>query len=305
MNTDPTASSSGAEFHRLGTGWQHWLSRLSMGVLLFETISGLAITLSPFRAAVEWGVLVHTMAGALLLLPMGWYCCRHVADYKTYAASHITVMGWLAVLGLVAATISGVVLAWTAVLGISTEAVWRTTHLVSTLVMLTGVVPHVIAVILKQRRTELLPGVTGYFVQGLGYCALGALVWVGFSIGYEPPKYNNKFPADYSYLYGTNRPFAPSLAKTTTGGAFDSRSLSGSMSCGTVGCHEQITKEWEPSAHRYAAMDTVFQGIQTVMAKQNGPESTRYCGGCHDPISLFSGTKNLFVENLTGLTGYQ
>jgi hypothetical protein len=52
-------------------------------------------------------------------------------------------------------------------------------------------------------------------------------------------------------------------------------------------------------------MDTVFLGIQNVMAKQNGPESTRYCGGCHDPISLFSGTKNLFVENLTGLQGYQ
>jgi hypothetical protein len=41
------------------------------------------------------------------------------------------------------------------------------------------------------------------------------------------------------------------------------------------------------------------------MAKQNGPESTRYCGGCHDPISLFSGTKNIFAENLTGLAGYQ
>src|SRR3989337_2387900 len=40
------------------------------------------------------------------------------------------------------------------------------------------------------------------------------------------------------------------------------------------------------------------------MAKQNGPESTRYCGGCHDPISLFSGAKNIFAENLTNLAGY-
>ncbi|MFQ6047172.1 MAG: hypothetical protein ACE5PT_12595, partial [Gemmatimonadales bacterium] len=37
----------------------------------------------------------------------------------------------------------------------------------------------------------------------------------------------------------------------------------------------------------------------------NGPESTRYCGGCHDPISLFSGTKNIFTEDLTNLVGYQ
>ena len=33
------------------------------------------------------------------------------------------------------------------------------------------------------------------------------------------------------------------------------------------------------------------------MAEQNGAESTRYCGGCHDPISLFSGTKNIFTED--------
>jgi len=51
-------------------------------------------------------------------------------------------------------------------------------------------------------------------------------------------------------------------------------------------------------------MDPIFQGIQSVMAKQNGPESTRYCGGCHDPISLFSGSKNIFAEKLTGSLGY-
>jgi hypothetical protein len=45
--------------------------------------------------------------------------------------------------------------------------------------------------------------------------------------------------------------------------------------------------------------------VQDVMAEQTGTESTRYCGGCHDPISLFSGTKNVFVEDLTNLAGYQ
>jgi hypothetical protein len=52
-------------------------------------------------------------------------------------------------------------------------------------------------------------------------------------------------------------------------------------------------------------MDPAFQVIQEVMAKQNGPESTRYCGGCHDPISLFSGTKNVFTEDLSSVLGYQ
>lgn len=95
------------------------------------------------------------------------------------------------------------------------------------------------------------------------------------------------------------------MARTDTGGAFDARSLTGSHSCGTAGCHDQILGEWQPSAHRYAAMDKVFLGNQEVMAKQNGAASTRYCGGCHDPISWFSGTKNIFVEDLTGQHGYQ
>ena len=33
--------------------------------------------------------------------------------------------------------------------------------------------------------------------------------------------YVNELPEDYSYLYGPERPFAPSLARTSTGGAFD------------------------------------------------------------------------------------
>jgi hypothetical protein len=51
-------------------------------------------------------------------------------------------------------------------------------------------------------------------------------------------------------------------------------------------------------------MDPAFQRIQEEMGRQNGAESTRYCGGCHDPISLFSGTKNIFTADLTSLAGY-
>lgn len=276
-----------------------------MAALLFITLSGLAITLAPFHPAVQWSVLLHTVVGALTLLPVAWYCVRHVADYHTYALSHITLLGWVALAGLAVASVTGVVLTVQAVFGVRTGAIWRLAHLVSTLVLLAGLVPHLLFVILKQRRTEAAPGLRPFFAQALGWAGLACLACVGVTALYSGTKYENRFPSDYSFLYGTNRPFAPSLARTDTGGAFDARSLAGSRACGTAGCHEQITEEWLPSAHRYAAMDTVFLGIQDVMAKQNGPESTRYCGGCHDPISLFSGTKNIFVENLTGLHGYQ
>ena len=286
-------------------GWPSWLARFSMAALLFELLTGLAVTLAPFHPVVQWSVILHTVLGAVTLLPVAWYCARHVADYRTYAGSHITVLGWVALGGLAVACASGVVLTVQAVLGGQTNAPWRSVHLVSTLIMLAGLLPHLLFVVLKQRRTDAAPGIAPYFAQSLGLAALGCVACVGLAAAYSGIKPENQFPADYSFLYGTNRPFAPSLARTDTGGAFDARSLAGSRACGTAGCHDQILEEWQPSAHRYAAMDTVFLGIQDVMAKQNGPESTRYCDGCHDPISLFSGTKNIFVENLTGLHGYQ
>ncbi|MHC5114065.1 MAG: multiheme c-type cytochrome [Planctomycetota bacterium] len=75
-------------------------------------------------------------------------------------------------------------------------------------------------------------------------------------------------------------------------GAIDASLMARSQSCGTSGCHEEILEEWEPSAHRYSSMDDMFQRVQELMAVETSPEQTRYCAGCHDPISLFSGAKN-------------
>ena len=59
----------------------------------------------------------------------------------------------------------------------------------------------------------------------------GGLTWyVAVALGaflYHAPEMVNQFPSGYSYLYGPDRPFAPSLARTNTGSAFDARSLSG------------------------------------------------------------------------------
>ena len=290
---------------RLHPGWISWLARGVFAALLFEIITGLAITVAPFHPAVQWGVLAHTALGALTLLPVAGYCFRHVAEYRRHASSHITVLGWLSLWSLAVVSATGLWLTLEAVFALRTSGWLRQAHLISTLGLLAGLVPHLAFSLVRQRRTGVTAGAAGYFLQSFAGAATACVGVFALSAAYRGTDYVNRFPEDYSFLYGTNRPFAPSLAKTDTGGAFDAQSLAGSESCGTAGCHEQIAQEWRPSAHRYAAMDKVFLGIQEVMAKQNGAESTRYCGGCHDPISLFSGTKNIFVENLTGLHGYQ
>ncbi|MDH3744814.1 MAG: cytochrome c family protein [Acidobacteriota bacterium] len=287
------------------TGWASRISRLAMAALVAEAVTGLLITFAPFSAAVEWTVLLHTVVGLIVLVPLTWYTIAHWADYKHYSFSDSLLLGYVAAFALLLCALSGVVVTWQGLFALRMSPLWRNIHLYSTFVALLATLPHLVLVYIRlgKRRTEVRAGkLAGW---SLGAAVLMIAIVALLPRVYGSVEYVNQLPEDYNFLYGEDRPFAPSLAVTSTGGAFDAESLAGSESCGTSRCHSQILEEWKPSAHRYAAMDPLFQKVQSVMAEQNGAESTRYCGGCHDPISLFSGTKNLFVENLTDLHGYQ
>ncbi|HSL82568.1 MAG TPA: multiheme c-type cytochrome [Thermoanaerobaculia bacterium] len=288
------------------TGWTAGLTKLALATLVFEAATGLLITLAPFHAVVEWNVLLHTAVGLATLVPLTWYFAVHWLDYRRFALSDVVLLGYVAVAALLVCSVSGLVVTWQGLFALKMSGAWRNVHLVSTLVALAAALPHVALVYVRVRgKAETARPARRMMLRSLAPTVAGLLAIAGLAALYSGPTYVNELPEDYQLVYGEDRPFAPSLATTETGGALDARSLAGSESCGTAGCHEQIVEEWQPSAHRYAAMDPFFQEVQTVMAQQNGPESTRYCGGCHDPISLFSGAKNVFAEDLTGQLGFQ
>lgn len=300
MNTNGSETRPG-----LRRDWTSPRTVFVQGSLAALAATGLAIRFLPFHPANQWNVLLHTAAGALLLWPVAGYTVRHWQQYRRQAVSDVVLLGYAMAAFLAVCLASGAVVTAQALLGIRTSAAWRDIHLVSTFGLMGAGAAHVALAFLRSRTVGLAGEAMRGSVWAGGICVVLITLPVLASGLYAGRKLNNRLPADYRYVYGEERPFAPSLARTATGRAIDPQSLAGSETCGTAGCHEQIVAEWRPSAHRYAAMDTVFQAIQNVMAQQNGPESTRYCGGCHDPISLFSGTKNIFVENLTGLAGYQ
>jgi len=287
--------------------WRSPLAALAAGYIAAGALTGLGIWLLPFSVPNQISVLVHTAVGLLFLVPCAWYLVRHTVEYWRKPLSHLSVLGYLGGAALALCLVSGVVLTWQAALGIRIRYGWDLLHIVTTIGVLAFGLLHILLIVLRDRRSAPLQPARRYGAwAGVFVLACGALVLAGYGL-YRPPRLTDSFPPDYSYVYGPDRPFAPSLARTAGNRAIDARRLAGSTGCGTAGCHEQIVREWEPSAHRYAAMDLGFQKIQMNMANLNGPESTRYCGGCHDPISLFSGTKNLFVETekLTSLHGYQ
>ncbi|MFQ5704740.1 MAG: multiheme c-type cytochrome [Gemmatimonadales bacterium] len=297
--------------HSKAAEWQHKLLACVAGLLTFEVLTGLSIYLLPFSVPNQIMVLLHTVAGLIFVAPFLYYQIRHWLIYRATRLNHYKLTGYFAMLSTTVAVVSGIVVTVQAVFGLKISYAWDLAHIVATFAVIASALPHVLLLILrnvKGRQAEAIKvrAAEVRFVMGTLALVVPTFAVLALAIyAYEPVKLTNEFPDDYSYSLGPDRPFAPSLARTNTGGAFDARSLGRSQTCGKSRCHDQVAREWEVSAHRYSAMDPAFQAVQKVMAKQNGPESTRYCGGCHDPISLFSGAKNIFAKDLTNQTGYQ
>ncbi len=348
--------------------WRSWLTAIAGSLLLYESITGLAVYLLPFSTFTQFSVLLHTVIGVLSMIPLSWYLVRHWWVRRKGNLSHFQLLGYIALALLVISTISGLVVTWQGLVGPRMEYVWDIVHLTSSIALMVLIVVHLVTVIVKKINN---PDAAGRYraarrafylrssVACLALLAIGG-VW---ALRYDESTAMVSFPDQYNWKFGEDRPFAPSLARVDDSdwtertlselvevlgqdqrrelaaalgvqasnpvgffasvrsymdekeiapdrrqrvetvltnaaktvkqhGAIAANVLAGSDSCGTSGCHTQIYEEWLPSAHRYSSMDDMFQRVQVFMAKETSPEHTRYCAGCHDPISLFSGAKN-------------
>jgi len=75
-------------------------------------------------------------------------------------------------------------------------------------------------------------------------------------------------------------------------GALRTEAYPRAETCGNAGCHEEIFNEWRPSAHGFAAEDTLFLRVQELLAESKGAAETRNCAGCHDPLALLGATRD-------------
>ncbi len=286
--------------------WRHWLTGLTMGLLVFETITGLAIYLLGFSIWNQFGVLWHTAVGVVMLPPTAWYMGRHWWLRFRGKFNHYQLLGYVSGVLLLALFASGLVLTWQALFGTRIGYLWDQVHLITGLAFVFVLAAHTIMLwVRKVFNPEAVVAMKGakrsFLVECFGGACALLVLHAGSAALYRAPVMNNEFPDDYSWKFGEDRPFAPSLVQTASSWAYDPVSMSGSAGCGTSGCHSDILEEWQPSAHRYASSDVAFQAVQRLMLADTGAESTRYCAGCHDPIALLSGSKNVNVEGLTSV----
>jgi Cytochrome c554 and c-prime len=308
----PRTGGDSAEFNaRIGrvdaaAEWRHPLTGITLALLIFESFTGLAMYLMPFSVFNQLGVLWHTVIGVLMIVPIGWYLVRHWLLRYRGKFNHYQFLGYLTALTLIALFVSGFVLTWQAAFSTGISYLWDQVHLITGIVFVFALVVHTVMLWIRKvnavdAAAALQRGKRSFLAQ---CCGLMCVLIVGHAASvylYPSKTLNNEFPADYSWKFGEDRPFAPSLVRTASDWAYDPNTMSGSAGCGTSGCHNEILAEWEPSAHRYASSDVAFQAVQRIMLEDTGAESTRYCAGCHDPIALLSGNKNVNVEGLTSV----
>ncbi|MAE60778.1 MAG: hypothetical protein CMJ49_05405 [Planctomycetaceae bacterium] len=367
-SAQPPVSETGLRVNAVSE-WRSSFTGITGALLLFESVTGLLIYLLPFSRFNQYNVVLHTVLGLLMLAPVPWYMWRHWRVRRGGNLSHYQLLGYAALVLLVACVVSGLIIMWQGLVGPRIAYVWDITHLVSGVAVIVFVVVHLLTVIIRksnnpEAKQALRSARSVFYRRSFGGCALLLVLCGVLTATYSDPEFQQGFSEDYNWRFGEDRPFAPSLAKVDneswygpiearlisivdgpqrdrfrtalqtdsieakkspfahiracaeelgfsdeqfqeletvlaeaarrikSHGAIDPRLLAGSDNCGTSGCHEQILEEWLPSAHRYSSLDDMFQRVQTLMAVETSPEHTRYCAGCHDPISLFSGAKD-------------
>ena len=292
-------------------GWASHLAVVVTALLLIASLTGLWIYLAPFSIAAQVQVVLHTVTGLVLIIPFLYYQVRHFLIWYRQKFTAVMLMGYALMAAMLICLVSGVILTWQAAVGRALSDVWDLTHLVTGIATFVLLLAHTLMSYYRRRHVAAeMPE----FALAVRRFARGQLIWAGglavilvvVALLWRPPRVEYAPPEGYTlsaYVeqfdeYRDN-PFAPTYARTESGMLVASEVLSNSKSCGTTGCHTEIFKEWQPSAHRFAAMNAPFQQVQKNFAADRDAAQTRYCAGCHDPISLFAGAKDIHNLDLS------
>lgn len=107
-------------------------------------------------------------------------------------------------------------------------------------------------------------------------------------------------PLDVAPAIGTfpspDSPFYPSDAETTSGHVIPATELMMDKYCGR--CHQDIYNQWYASAHYYSSLNNPWhrRTIQYI-GERKGLKPATWCGGCHNPVLLFSGKTSKALAN--------
>lgn len=198
--------------------WRSALAVIANSVLLFEIVTGLVIYVFPFGEFSQVSVLLHTLVGLLMLVPVTWYLVRHWLVRRGGNLSHIQLLGYASLVALFVCAISGYVVTWQGIVGPAMSYVWDVVHLISGSAFLLLIIVHLWVVMARktnqlEARQLLRQAHRAFYVRvaiGCGALLLACGVWTSI---YSEPAFDAAFSSNYNWDFGEDQLFAPSLAQ--------------------------------------------------------------------------------------------
>lgn len=256
--------------------------RQTSGVFLFLALSGLIPFLARYGVLSQWVLLLHMAVGVLAVVPLTWMFWKHGRAANASAPTPWWSSGLWAGVGWVVLGTSGLWLVGRGIWGVFVPYRMHYIHLAAGVAFGAVGLLHVGQGVMRSKSPQGRYAQLARPVALWGIVLLVGAAGISFARWQKTPEVAN---------------FSPSNARTTTGRVIPAGSMGSSASCGTSGCHSTIYQEWAPSAHRYSAIDPFYQAIKTNYIHDRGPDSPRYCAGCHEPLPLVAG------ENILAQTG--
>ena len=235
-------------------------------------------------------VLVHVGLGIVLLIPFCIYLYKH---YKK-----LTNVGKVGVLWLIIGIISG---GYLMIVGATTPFRWLLiTHIVSISVGSLLFTIHLL------KFSDIISPLLKKMIVGVFVCIVFFPIGAKVSQHFFPNKdyivQNPAFPPTSMYEEGggTTGHFFPASVETETGNLIPTDFFLTSETCATKGCHPDIYKQWNESAHHFSSFNNQWYRKSIIyMQEVNGIQPSKWCGGCHDPAILLNGVMDKPIrENL-------
>ena len=237
-----------------------------------------------------FNVLFHVGLGVILIIPFSIYTYRRF--------KHIPILGQIGIIGIVVGIISG---GYLMIVGATTPYRWLLiTHIVSVSAGSILLCIH----LLKDPEflTPLLKRIS------IGVLAVVLLFPIAAKlIQYYLPNEtylveNPALPPTSMYEEGggTTGHFFPASVETETGDLIPTDFFLTSETCATKGCHPDIYRQWNESAHHFSSFNNQWYRKSIIyMQEVNGIQPSKWCGGCHDPAILLNGVMDRPIrENL-------
>ncbi len=237
-----------------------------------------------------FNVLLHLALGIVLIIPFNIYL------YQKF--KNLSSIGRISVFGLIVGIATGVYLM---IVGATAPYRWLLiTHIISI-----SIGSLLFCIHLLKDSSNLSPTykkvIIGVLV-GVVFFPIGAKLSQYFFPNEDYLVKNPALPPTSMYEEGggTTGHFFPASVETETGDLIPTDFFLTSNTCATNGCHPDIFRQWNESAHHFSSFNNQWYRKSIIyMQEVNGIQPSKWCGGCHDPAILLNGVMDKPIrENL-------